>query len=109
MIDALATLAELPVRAVAKLVEAGSDEALVALGKACGIGWQDLKKAISILIPADVASQKTPDALFDIYAALSAADAQRALQFIRTNSSRSTVRIRERLHSEDYRPTYRSP
>jgi len=109
LIDALATLAELPVRAVAKLVEAGSDEALVALGKACGIGWQDLKKAISILIPADVASQKTPDALFDIYAALSAADAQRALQFIRTNSSRSTVRIRERLHSEDYRPTYRSP
>jgi uncharacterized protein (DUF2336 family) len=107
LIDTLATLAELPVRAVVKLVEAGSDEALVALGIACGIGWPDLKKAISILMPADVAFEKTPGALFDIYAALSAADAQRALQFIRTNTSRSTARFRERLHSENYRPTYR--
>ena len=44
LIDTLATLAELPVRTVTKLVEAESDETLVALGKACGIGWPDLKK-----------------------------------------------------------------
>jgi uncharacterized protein (DUF2336 family) len=99
LIDALATLAELPVRAVAKLVDVRSGEALVALGKACGIGWPDLKKAVSVLMPADAAARKASGALFEIYAALSAADAQRAVQFIRTNTSRSTARIRELLHS----------
>lgn len=99
LIDALATLAELPVRAVAKLVEVESDEALVALGKACEIGWSDLKKTISVLMPTDVAFRKASGALFEIYAALSPADAQRAVQFIRTNTSRSTARIRELLNS----------
>jgi uncharacterized protein (DUF2336 family) len=99
LIDALATLAELPVRAVAKLVEVKSGEALVALGKACEIGWPDFKKAISVLMPADAASRKASGALFEIYAALSPVDAQRAVQFIRTNTSRSTARIRELLQS----------
>ena len=52
LIDALAILADLPVRAVTKLVDAKSDETLVALGKACGIGWPDLKKTIAFLVPA---------------------------------------------------------
>jgi len=107
LIEVLATLAELPVRAVAKLVQVKSDEALVALGKACGIGWPDLKKAIAVLMPADAASRKAPDALFEIYAALSPADAQRAVQFIRTNTARSTARIRELLHSGNYKPAFR--
>ncbi len=106
LIDALATLAELPARAVAKLVEAKSDEALVALGKACGIGWPDLKKAVAHLMPADGTSRKTPDALFEIYAALSPSDAERAVHFIRTNASRSTARIRELLQSGNYQTAY---
>jgi uncharacterized protein (DUF2336 family) len=106
LIDTLATLAELPVRTVTKLVEAESDEILVALGKACGIGWPDLKKAISVLVPADVALQDKSSALFEMYASLSPADAKRALQFIRTNTSRSTERIRELAHSKTYRQTY---
>ena len=107
LIDALATLAELPVRAVAKLAEAKSDEAFVALGKACGIGWTDLKQTISILMPADVGFQKRSIALFETYAALSPTDAQRAVQFIRTNASRSAERIRELVHSDAFRQTYR--
>jgi hypothetical protein len=99
LIDALATLAELPVRAVAKLVQMKSGEALVAMGKACEIGWPDLEIAISILISADAASRKAPVALFEIYSALSLADAQRAVQFIRTNTARSTARIRELIQS----------
>jgi hypothetical protein len=99
LIEALATLAELPVRAVAKLVEVKSREALVAMGKACEIGWPDLENAISVLIPADAASRKASVALFEIYTALSPADAQRAVQFIRTNTARSTARIRELIHS----------
>ncbi len=90
LIDALATLAELPVRAVTRLVEAKSDETLVALGKACGIGWPDLRKTIAFLVPAPVADK--PDALFETYAALSPADAKRAVQFIRTNASSSMKR-----------------
>jgi len=107
LIDTLARLAGLPVRAVAKLVEAESDEALVALGKACGIGWPDLKKAIAVLMPADVAFQDKSGALFETYAALSPADAQRAIQFIRTNSSRNAEKIRELVRSENQRRTYR--
>jgi len=107
LIDALATLAELPVRAVAKLVQMKSGEALVAMGKACEIGWPDLENAISVLMPTDAASRNTSGALFEIYTALSPADAQRAVQFIRTNTSRSTARIRELLHSGKYHPTRR--
>lgn len=92
LIDALAMLAELPVQAVTRLVDAKSDETLVALGKACGIGWPDLKKTIAFLVPASVADK--PDALFETYAALSPADARRAVQFIRTNTSSGMKRTR---------------
>lgn len=107
LIDALAVLAELPVGAVAKLVETKSDEAFVALGKACGIGWPDLKQTISILVPVEIGFQKKSTALFDTYAALSPADAQRAVQFIRTNASRNTKGIRELVQSDTFQRTHR--
>lgn len=103
VIDGLATLAELPVRAVSKLVQAESDEALVALGKACGIAWPDLKKTLAVLLPPELAKS---GALFETYAALSPADAQRVIQFIRTNISRSTEKIRELIDSRSHVRTY---
>jgi hypothetical protein len=103
LIDTLATLAELPVRTVTMLVKAQSEETLVAIGKASGIGWPDLKKVISVLAPE---LRDKSDTLFDMYAGLSLSDAKRALQYIRTNTSRSTERIRELVHSENYRRTY---
>jgi uncharacterized protein (DUF2336 family) len=102
LIDTLATLAELPVRTVTKLVKAGSEETLVAIGKASGLGWPDLKKIISLLVPAN-AIHDNSGTLFNMYAALSLADAKRALQFVRTNTSRSTERIRELVGSDYYR------
>lgn len=99
LIDTLARLAGLPAGAVAKLVEAGSDEALVALGKACGIGWPDLKRTIAVLMPTAMAIADRSSALFETYAALSPADAQRAILFIRTNSSKSADRIRDLVRS----------
>jgi len=107
LMDTLAKLAELPAQAVAKLVEARSDEALVALGKGCGISWPDLKKAICILMPAQAGVGDKSAALFETYAALSPADAQRAIQFIRTNSSKSADKIRALVRSDNTRRTYR--
>ena len=76
-------------------------------GKACEIGWPDLKQTISILVPVEIGFQKKSTALFDTYAALSPADAQRAVQFIRTNASRNTKGIRELVQSDTFQRTHR--
>jgi uncharacterized protein (DUF2336 family) len=97
--DTLAIMAELPVATITKLAAGASGEALVALSKACGIGWQDTQKMISALTPQAVASKEQINALFDIYAALSPADAQRMLQVGRTNATRNIERLREFIRS----------
>jgi uncharacterized protein (DUF2336 family) len=86
LVDALAVLSELPVKAVKNLVKQGSDEGLVALGKACGMGWPELQKVLAVVAPAKAASKEDASVLFDKFAALSTADAQRAVRFIRTSS-----------------------
>lgn len=97
--DTLAIMAELPVATITKLTAGASGEALVALSKACGMGWQDTQKMISALMPQAVAFKEQINALFDIYAALSPADAQRMLQVGRTNATRNIERLRAFIRS----------
>jgi len=99
LIDALAVLAELPVNAIATVVKSAKGEALVALGKACGIAWPDMQKVIAVFAPDLLSSGEKAGSLFEMYAALSATDAQRAMQFMRTNASRNSEKIRALIRS----------
>lgn len=87
LLDALAVLTEIPVKAIKDVSRQGSNEAILVLGKSCGFGWHDLQKIMAVLVP----SKKNPDevnALFTSYTALSTANAQRAVRFIQTGRSR---------------------
>jgi uncharacterized protein (DUF2336 family) len=95
----LALLADFPVNMIARLTTNTPGETLAALGKACGLSWADTRNIISVLRPELASAKGGIDALFDTYAAVSPADAQRAIQFIRTNTLRSTERIRELVRS----------
>lgn len=95
LIDTLAILAEIPVKAIKDLVRQASDEGLIVLGKACGIGWPDLQKVLAVTVPSKT---KTPDemaALFASYSTLSTPNAQRAVRFIRTSRSKFADEIRK--------------
>ena len=93
--DALATLAGCPAGTIQRLVNAASYEAFVAVGKACGMTWPDVQKFILALMPEATTTRDFVVALFEIYEALSPADAQRAIQFMRANAFRNAERIRE--------------
>ena len=58
LIDTLAILSEIPVKAIKDLVRQASDEGLIVLGKACGIGWPDLQKVLAVALPSKT---KTPE------------------------------------------------
>ena len=94
LLDALAVLSEIPVKAIKDISRQGSNEAVLVLGKSCGFGWHDLQKIMAVLVP----SKKTPDevnALFASYTALSTANAQRAVRFIQTSRSRLADEMRK--------------
>jgi uncharacterized protein (DUF2336 family) len=99
LLQNLATLADLPINTVAKMTANKPGESLVALGKACGLSWSDTHNIALVLRPELASLNGGMDALFDTYAAVSPADAQRAIQFIRTNTSRNTEKIRELVRS----------
>jgi len=95
LIDALAIHCEVPVSAVKNIVQQQADMAMLVLGKACGIGWPDMKGILSVTLPEKT---KTPDdakALFTAFVKLTPADAQRAIQFIRTSTAKSLDQLKE--------------
>ncbi|HEX5217513.1 MAG TPA: DUF2336 domain-containing protein [Vicinamibacterales bacterium] len=95
LIDTLAVLAEIPVKAIKDLIGQTADEGLIVLGRACGIGWPDLQK---VLVVAGPSRSKTPEelsALFASYSSISVANAQRAVRFIRTSRSKFADEIRK--------------
>ena len=97
--DALAMLAGCPAGTINRLVNAASYEAFVAMGKACGMKWPDVQKFVLALVPEAAATRALVVTLFEVYEALSPADAQRAIQFMRANAFRNAERIRELIQS----------
>ena len=95
LIDALAILSEIPVKAIKDLIQKTSDEGLLVLGKACGIGWPDLQKVLAVALPAKTKTPEQLGALFASYTTLSTANAQRAVRFIRTSRSKFADEIRK--------------
>jgi uncharacterized protein (DUF2336 family) len=95
LIDTLAILSEIPVKAVKDLIRQASDEGLLVLGKACGIGWPDMQKVLAVAVPSKSKTPEELNALFASYSTLSTANAQRAVRFIRTSSSKFADEIRK--------------
>ncbi len=93
LIDALAALSEIPVKAVKNLIQQASNEALIVLGKAYGIGWPDLEKMLAVALPTK--SAEDINAMFASYSTLSTANAQRAVRFMRTSRSKFTDGLRK--------------
>src|SRR5581483_8473740 len=88
LVAAVSSLAEVPPRTVWDLIRQESAEGLMILGKACGLGWPDMHKVLSAAIPTQTTTTDGINELFEKFSELSAANAQRAVRFIRTNSSR---------------------
>ena len=94
LLDALAVLSDIPIKAIKDMATQGSDEGMLVLGKSCGFGWHDLHKIMAAISPA----KRTPDeinALFASYTALSMETAQRAVRFIQTSRSKFANEMRK--------------
>lgn len=68
LLDALAVLSEVRVKAIKDVSRQGSNEAILVLRKSCGFGWHDLQKIMAVLVPA----KKTPDEVNSLFASYSA-------------------------------------
>jgi uncharacterized protein (DUF2336 family) len=84
---ALAELCEVSVKAIKNLVHQDSDEGVVILGKAVGLGWTDVKDVLAATMPHKIKSKPDETVIFEKYIGLSAANAQRILQLIRSSKA----------------------
>jgi hypothetical protein len=88
LVSVFADLSEVPAKTIWDLVRQSSDEGLMILGKACGLGWPDMHKVLAVTMRGKVGSEEDSQELYLKFANLSPSNAQRAVRFIRTNSSR---------------------
>ena len=95
LIDALAIHCQVPVNAVRNIMLQESDMGMLVLGKASGIGWPDLQEILSVTLPQKTKIPEDVNALFVSFVKLTPADAQRAIQFIRTSTAKSLDKLKE--------------
>ena len=88
-IEAFSLLSEVPAKAIRDLVRQSSEEGLMILGKASGLGWPDMKNVLS------TTNLENSQELFAKFLNLSAENAQRGMRFIRANSSRAANELRK--------------
>jgi uncharacterized protein (DUF2336 family) len=93
--DALAIVSKLPVKVVGNLIRQRSDEGMLVLGKACGMGWPELQKVLTVTMPAKTKTPNDMKALFAKFVSLSAADVERAIRFIRTGAAKPADELRK--------------
>lgn len=93
MIDGLAVLGQVPVKAVRDLIRLPSAEGLIALCKSGGMAWPDLLEVLKSALPPTVTTPANLSVLFDTYARLSAPKAQIAVTYIRNSKSVSRTDI----------------
>ena len=89
LIEALAVLSQVPVKAINDLIQQGSDEGMIVLGRACGLGWPEMQNILSVTMPAKTKSPEAIKTMFAKFINLTAPNAERAIKFIRTSASKS--------------------
>ncbi len=85
---------DVPVASVKNVHRQKSEEGMIILGKAAGLGWQDMKEVLGATMPEKIASRDDEKALFSRFIGLSAANAQRVVRFIRTSQRLSRDEIK---------------
>lgn len=88
LVASFSALAEVPGTTIWDLIRQESTEGLMILGKASGLAWPDMHKVLAVTIPTQARTPEGTSELLAKFSELSAANAQRAVRFIRTNSSR---------------------
>jgi len=97
LIDAFAIHCEVPVKAIKDIVQQQSDLGLLIMGRACGMGWPELQGILSVILPEKTKTPEDVKALFASFIKLTPANAQRAIRFIRTSTSKSPDELRKYL------------
>jgi uncharacterized protein (DUF2336 family) len=97
LFDAFAIHCEVPVKMINDIVQQGSELGLLILGKASGMAWPDLQGVLSVALPEKTKTPNDIKALFDTFVKLTPANAQRAIQFIRTRAAKSSDELKKFL------------
>jgi uncharacterized protein (DUF2336 family) len=96
--DTLTTFAlccDVPIASVKNVHRQKSDEGMIILGKAAGLGWQDMKDVFAATMPEKIATKDDEKALFTKFLRLSTPNAQRVIRFIRTSQKLSRDEIKK--------------
>ena len=86
-VDVFASLCGVSTAMLKNLVRQQSDETLVILGKAVGLGWPDLKEFLTLTIRDKLVQGDRGKTLFNTFAGLTNENAQRILRFVRTSKA----------------------
>jgi hypothetical protein len=88
-IEILASITEIPVGSVKNLIRQDSEDGILILCKAAGLGWSDAKNVLS----ATTGSVSDPRQAFEQYIRLTSETAQRIVRFIKMHRSASKTEI----------------
>lgn len=97
IVEALAALAEVPAKTVRELIRQSSEEAMLVLGRACGLAWPQVQQLLSVTMPEKVATAEVSRAVCERYVNLRSVDAGRAVRFMRQSTFRSAAELLERI------------
>lgn len=84
----------MPIASVKNVRRHKSEEGMIILGKAAGLGWQDMKNVLAATMPEKIGSKGDEKALFGKFLAMPAPNAQRVVRFIRSSQKVSKEEIR---------------
>jgi hypothetical protein len=96
-VEVFAALCGVPPQMLKNLVRQQSDETLVILGKAVGLGWPDLKELLAVTMSDKLRQSDRGKILFNTYAGLTNENAQRILRFVRTSKAVSGSDVKKMM------------
>jgi uncharacterized protein (DUF2336 family) len=96
-VETFATLCGVSGQMMKNLVRQQSDETVVILGKAAGIGWPDLKEFLTLTMKDKFAQADRSKTLFNTFAGLTNDNAQRILRFVRTSKAVSGADVKKMM------------
>jgi uncharacterized protein (DUF2336 family) len=96
-VEAFATLCGVSGQMMKNLVRQQSDETIVILAKAVGLGWPDLKEFLALAMKDKFAQADRSKTLFNTFAGLTNDNAQRILRFVRTSKAVSGADVKKMM------------
>jgi uncharacterized protein (DUF2336 family) len=91
----LALCCDVPIVSVKNVHRQKSEEGMIILGKAAGLGWPDMKDVFAATMPEKIATRDDEKTLFSKFLAMTAPNAQRVVRFIRSSQKLSKEEIKK--------------